>query len=49
MRYQYNTEKYPDKHFPESNQVGFIAQELEQVAPELVTTQVGGLYGEPGK
>lgn len=42
VSYNWNTEKYPDMGFDEKTQIGFIAQELEKVLPELVTTDSEG-------
>jgi hypothetical protein len=35
-RYQYNAAEYSTMHFPETPQLGFLAQEVEEVLPELV-------------
>jgi hypothetical protein len=35
--YEYNTEAFKDKNFQTGSQIGFIAQELKEVFPELVT------------
>jgi hypothetical protein len=35
-QYLYNTATYPQMNLPQGNQYGLLAQELEQVAPELV-------------
>lgn len=32
----------PDQKFPEQHQIGFIAQEVEKVLPELVHTDTNG-------
>ncbi|HVZ41960.1 MAG TPA: tail fiber domain-containing protein [Candidatus Kapabacteria bacterium] len=40
--YDYRTAQYPEKGFPAGRQMGFIAQELEKVAPEVVTTNEDG-------
>jgi hypothetical protein len=36
-RYQYDTEQFPHMGLPQGEQVGLLAQELEQVLPGLVT------------
>lgn len=36
VEYFFNTEKYNDINLPENKQYGFIAQEVEQVMPEIV-------------
>ncbi len=40
--FSWNEEKYPDMVFGEGRQIGVIAQELEIVFPELVTTAADG-------
>lgn len=35
--YNYKTEEFPDMHFDSTAQVGFIAQELQEVLPEVVS------------
>ena len=40
--YNYRTNEFSDKGFPESRQIGWIAQEVEKVAPELVTKDKNG-------
>jgi hypothetical protein len=34
--YQYRTEEFKEKNFPKGEQIGFIAQELKEVFPQLV-------------
>ena len=36
VTYDWKVKEFPDKHFTNDQQVGFIAQELEQVYPEIV-------------
>ncbi|MBI9055424.1 MAG: tail fiber domain-containing protein [Bacteroidales bacterium] len=36
VTFEWDIDKYPDKGFNDKSQIGFIAQELEQVFPELV-------------
>jgi hypothetical protein len=42
VNYQWDTEKYPEMEFNEEKQVGFIAQDVESVIPELVSTNSNG-------
>ena len=42
VTYSYNTAKYPELRLSDGPQIGFIAQELEQVYPELVKTKEDG-------
>mgnify|MGYP000461611663 CR=1 FL=1 len=35
--FNWNKEAFPDKNFGNQNELGFIAQEVEQVVPEIVT------------
>jgi len=42
VTYQYNVAEYPELGLSSGPQIGFIAQELEQVYPELVTTKANG-------
>jgi hypothetical protein len=39
-RYQYNAAEHSTMHFPETPQLGFLAQEVEEVLPELVAHTV---------
>ncbi|MCP4353338.1 MAG: tail fiber domain-containing protein [Desulfobacterales bacterium] len=36
VNYEWKTDEYPDKGFSEDKQIGFIAQEVEPVFPEIV-------------
>ncbi|UTW61009.1 tail fiber domain-containing protein [bacterium SCSIO 12741] len=38
MQYDYRTDEYPNLHLKEGRQYGFIAQDLQEVFPEMVTT-----------
>ena len=40
--YNWKTEEFPDNKFSKERQIGVIAQELEQVYPELVITDRNG-------
>jgi len=42
VTYYWKVDEYPDKHFPEGEQVGFIAQEIEKVYPQVVLTDKEG-------
>jgi hypothetical protein len=40
--YDYRVTEFPEKKFSDAKQIGFIAQELEEVYPELVITDEQG-------
>ena len=42
VRYSLKTDEFPDKHFASGNQIGFIAQDVEKIFPELVETDKDG-------
>ncbi len=42
--YQWRTEEFPEKKFSKERQVGFIAQEIKQVLPEVVLQDSDGYY-----
>jgi hypothetical protein len=42
VAYDWRTDQFPDRHFAPGPQIGFIAQELEQLFPELVTEDAEG-------
>ncbi|MGC9472513.1 MAG: tail fiber domain-containing protein [Bacteroidales bacterium] len=42
VRYEWNREDFPGKHFSEGKHIGLIAQDVEQVVPELVETGADG-------
>ena len=42
VSYHWRTNEFPDKGFENTKQIGVIAQELEQVYPELVLTNADG-------
>jgi hypothetical protein len=42
VNYFWKTKEFPDKQFTETKQIGFIAQELEKIYPEVVFTDKDG-------
>ncbi|WP_409012936.1 tail fiber domain-containing protein [Emticicia sp. C21] len=42
FHYYWKQEEFKEKNFPESRQIGFIAQEVEALFPELVNTDEKG-------
>jgi hypothetical protein len=38
VRYDWKQEEFPEKQFSDKNQIGFIAQEIEKIFPEMVFT-----------
>jgi hypothetical protein len=42
VSYEFDTERYPDRSFPENKQIGVIAQELETQYAEMVTEDRDG-------
>ncbi len=42
VSYNWNKEKFPDQKFGDGKQMGFLAQEVEQIFPELVQTDANG-------
>jgi hypothetical protein len=40
--YNYKVEEFPERQFPKDRQIGFIAQEVEAIYPELVITDEQG-------
>ena len=42
VSYNWNKVKYPDQNFTDDGQIGFIAQEIEKIFPELVMTAPDG-------
>ena len=42
VTYDFDREKWTAKNFPEGKQIGFIAQEVERIFPELVLTDANG-------
>lgn len=44
VSYGFNREKYPDMNFQEGRTMGFVAQELKEVLPDLVNTDANGFH-----
>ncbi|MES2591884.1 MAG: tail fiber domain-containing protein [Bacteroidota bacterium] len=42
VNYNWKVNEFPDKHFTDSKQIGFIAQDLEKLYPEMVFTDDKG-------
>jgi phage baseplate assembly protein gpV len=42
VSYDYRRADFPERNFPAGRQVGFVAQEVERVVPELVVTNTDG-------
>jgi hypothetical protein len=42
VRYDWKREEFPEKNFSQESQIGFIAQEIETVFPEMVITDEKG-------
>jgi Chaperone of endosialidase len=42
VRYDWKTKEFPEKQFSDKNQIGFIAQEIEKIFPEMVFTDEKG-------
>ena len=42
ITFKWNKDKYPEKNFDEGKQIGLIAQEVEEVVPEIVRTDADG-------
>jgi hypothetical protein len=42
VTYEWDTEKWKERGLPEGKQIGFIAQEVEKILPELVSTDKNG-------
>lgn len=41
--YNYKTEEFKDKNFPQGEQIGFMAQELERIVPFAVQEDENGM------
>ncbi len=44
VRFDWRRDEYPEKHFNNKRQVGFIAQEIMQTLPEVVSRGSDGYY-----
>jgi len=42
VEYEWNKEQFPEHNFPDGNQIGLIAQEVEKLFPEIVATNTDG-------
>lgn len=42
VTFLWNKEGYPDKGFTEGSQIGLVAQDVEKVIPEVVSTNAEG-------
>jgi len=42
VEYEWNKDEFPENNFPDGNQVGLIAQEVEKLFPEIVATKKDG-------
>ena len=42
VNFDWRRDEFPNKHFPEGKQIGFIAQEVEKVLPNIVETDNEG-------
>jgi hypothetical protein len=40
--YNYNTDQFPERHFTEKEKMGLLAQEVEKVFPNIVSTNTAG-------
>jgi hypothetical protein len=45
VRYEWKTQEYPDRHFQEKPDIGFIAQEVATAVPEIVSSDEAGFLG----
>ncbi len=45
VNYQWKTDEYPEMKFLTGTQLGFIAQDVEKIIPEVVTTNNEGYKG----
>ena len=45
VTYHWKTDEFPEKHFLNDLQIGFIAQEMEKIVPQVVTTDNDGYKG----
>jgi Chaperone of endosialidase len=42
VRYDFRKDEFPEKNFSEKSQIGFIAQDIEKIFPEMVFTDAQG-------
>ena len=42
VEYEWNKEEFPENNFPDGNQIGLIAQEVEKLFPEIIATNQDG-------
>merc|ERR1711881_790090 len=42
VQYAFKADEFPDRNFPSSLQLGFIAQDVEKVLPQIVSTKADG-------
>jgi hypothetical protein len=42
VRYLWKSNEYPERHFSDARQIGLVAQDVEQIVPEVVTTDSEG-------
>lgn len=42
VRYDWKKDEFPERNFSDKNQIGFIAQEIEKIFPEMVFTDTKG-------
>jgi hypothetical protein len=45
VNFDWKTEEYPEMNFVNGTQIGFIAQDVEDIIPEVVTTNDEGYKG----
>ena len=45
VSFDWRTDEFPNMHFSSSTQIGFIAQDVEKIIPEVVTTDNNGYKG----
>ncbi|MFZ3054906.1 MAG: tail fiber domain-containing protein, partial [Minisyncoccales bacterium] len=45
VNYEWRTDEFPDMKFTTGTQLGFIAQDMEKIIPEVVTTDTNGYKG----
>ncbi len=45
VTFDYRADDFPNRNFPRTSQIGWVADEVEKVFPELVTTDESGFRG----